>query len=262
MLPVFLFVLSPATLLADTKPTSNPDQPLGIHIMSKQEKLNQGYGDLTSKGTMILKKDGAKIAERTIIIKQLEGKDQKSSRSLLHILAPADLQGTSLLTLQDSGGKDAQWLYLPALKKVERISGGSKSGRFLGSEFIFEDFILPALQKNTYRHLITAPCTLVQCYVVESRPYYTTSAYAKKIMWIDSRDYTVQKVEFYNKKDELIKKAVFSDYKKFKNKFLKPMLVEMTNMQNGRSTELRITDLKMGIGLHDTEFTTQALSQQ
>ena len=53
---------------------------------------------------------------------------------------PRDIEGTALLSHAKILDADDQWLYLPALKRVKRISSSNKSGPFVGSEFAFEDF--------------------------------------------------------------------------------------------------------------------------
>jgi len=50
-----------------------------------------------------------------------------------------DVKGTVVLTFSHGLKPDEQWIYLPALKRVKRISSSNKSGPFMGSEFAYED---------------------------------------------------------------------------------------------------------------------------
>ena len=63
---------------------------------------------------------------------------------------PRDIEGTALLSHAQILEPDNQWLYLPALKRVKRISSANKSGPFVGSEFAFEDFTALELNKYDY----------------------------------------------------------------------------------------------------------------
>ena len=54
-------------------------------------------------------------------------------RSLITFDAPRDVAGTSLLSHTKILDPDDQWLFLPALKRVKRISSANKSGPFVGS---------------------------------------------------------------------------------------------------------------------------------
>jgi hypothetical protein len=53
-------------------------------------------------------------------------------KSLSIFDSPRDVKGTALLTFTHALESDEQWLYLPALKRVKRISFSNKSGPFLG----------------------------------------------------------------------------------------------------------------------------------
>ena len=48
---------------------------------------------------------------------------------------------------------DDQWLYLPALGRVKRISSSNKSGAFMGSEIAFEDFSGSDYRKYDWNYL-------------------------------------------------------------------------------------------------------------
>lgn len=73
-------------------------------------------------------------------------------RLIASIEPPANIEGTALLSHAKVLDPDDQWLYLPALKRIERISPVDKSGPFVGSEFAFEDFTALGLNKYAYRY--------------------------------------------------------------------------------------------------------------
>ena len=54
---------------------------------------------------------------------------------------PADVKGTAFLSWEydDPKKEDDKWLYMPAMKKVRRISGASKNEYFMGSDFTYDD---------------------------------------------------------------------------------------------------------------------------
>ena len=51
--------------------------------------------------------------------------------------SPKDVKGTATLTFTHKLDPDDQWLYLPALKRVKRITSDNRSGSFVGSEFAY-----------------------------------------------------------------------------------------------------------------------------
>ena len=65
---------------------------------------------------------------------------------------------TATLTFTHKTGPDDQWLYLPTLKRVKRISSDNRSGAFVGSEFAYEDLSSQEIEKYTYKWIEDVPC--------------------------------------------------------------------------------------------------------
>ncbi len=59
--------------------------------------------------------------------------------NLMRFSLPTDVKDTGLLTLDHPGDDSDQWIYLPALDRVRLISSKRKGGRFVGSDFTYED---------------------------------------------------------------------------------------------------------------------------
>ena len=118
---------------------------------------------------------------------------------------PRDIKGTAFLSFTHAVGADDQWLYLPALKRVKRISSNNKSGPFLGSEFAYEDFSSQEVAKYKYKYLRDEEYKDMPCFVLERYPVDKNSGYTRQIGWIDQAEYRLQKIESYDRKDELWK---------------------------------------------------------
>lgn len=113
-----------------------PEQGLAI---SQETKLrDSGWTDSTADMLMLLRNKQGQESIREIKIKSLELQDD-GDKSLTIFNKPRDVKGTAFLSFSHPVGADDQWLYLPALKRVKRISSRNKSGPFMGSEFSFED---------------------------------------------------------------------------------------------------------------------------
>ena len=102
-------------------------------------------------------------------VKVLEVEDD-GDRSLFIFDEPRDVAGTAMLVHSHKDAADDQWLYLPALTRVKRISSSNRSGSFMGSEFAYEDMSVPEVEKFTYRYLRDEPCGELTCTVVERFP--------------------------------------------------------------------------------------------
>ena len=105
---------------------------------------------------------------------------EDGDKSIFIFEHPRDVSGTAVLTFTHKHGPDDQWLYLPALKRVKRISSDNKSGSFVGSEFAYEDLSSQEVEKYTYKWIQDAPCPgkeEITCFNSEDYPVDKSSGY-------------------------------------------------------------------------------------
>jgi hypothetical protein len=218
-------------------------------VAQKSEDAMSGFEDSISKMEMTLINGSGQKKIRTMKMKVLEGKDE--DKSLMEFLTPADVKGTKFLNYEHVQKDDDQWLYLPALKRVKRIASRNKSGSFMGSEFAYEDLSAFNAQKYIYQEK-EAPI-VDGLYVVESKPKSKYSGYTKLISYIDPKTFLIQKIEYYDRKHELLKTALFSEYKKFDTLYRIGKIV-MKNIQNDKTTILVWSQEKIKNGLKEKDF--------
>ena len=114
----------------------------GYAIAAAADRSDNGFANSAVKLKMVLKTSSGRKTERILEIQTLERENENTGdKSLVIFSSPRDIDGTALLSHAKLVAQDDQWLYLPALKRVKRISSKNKSGLFVGSEFVFEDFI-------------------------------------------------------------------------------------------------------------------------
>jgi outer membrane lipoprotein-sorting protein len=232
----------------------------GLEIATEADIRDTGFGD--SKANMIMTLRNAHGQESTREIRNLtlevEGDGDKS---LVIFDEPRDVQGTAFLNVTHKTGPDDQWLYLPALKRVKRISSNNKSGPFMGSEFAYEDISSQEIEKYTYTFLGEEDIDGVSMYRVERIPTDPKSGYTKQIAWYDQAEYRLQKVDFYDRKESLLKSLVYSDYQQYNGKFWRAHTMSMTNHQTKKSTILSWTEYSFDNGLTDRDFDQASLKR-
>ncbi len=232
----------------------------GLKIAVEARESQKGYGDLTADLKMILRnKSGAK-SERELSIKTIEVKGD-GDRTLFVFDRPRDVKGTAFLIYSHTDSPDEQWLYLPALKRVKRISSSNQSGSFMGSEFSYEDLGTVEVEKFTYRYLKDEPCGNLKCTVSERIPRTKNSGYSRQLTWYDTEEFRLIKVEYYDRKNELLKTLVLEDYKKYLRNFWRASTLTMTNHLTGKSTVLEWSDYEFRTGLKQSDFTRTALKR-
>lgn len=249
-LSLALIVTSPA--LAETA------EEKGFAIAARSDRSDRGFVDSEVTSTMILRNNQGQESKRVLFQRTFEVQDEDlGDKSIIVFQSPADVDGTALLSHAKILDPDDQWLYLPALKRVKRISSKNKSGPFVGSEFAFEDFTALELNKYTYKYLREEPCPGVPsltCDVVERYPQYEFSGYTKQIGWIDQKDFQGRQIDYYDRKGEKLKTLTFDGYKKYQGKFWRPHEMKMVNHVTGKSTDFLFDEYKFGLGLSDKDF--------
>ena len=204
-----------------------PDQPeaRGLAIAEETDRRDIGFGDSTAHMKMILTNAYGETSERELRFMTLERPDPTiGDWGLIVFDKPRDVDGTALLTHAKILEPDDQWMYLPAVKRVKRIDSVNKSGPFMGSEFAFEDFSAQEVGKFSYKWLRDEPCGDRECHVVERRPLYEHSGYTRQVVWTDTTDYQPRKVEYYDRKDELLKTLEMTDYRLYLNTHWRPTI--------------------------------------
>ncbi len=248
-------------LLPMTASAESPEAK-GLAIAKESDRRELGFGDTVVNLQMILRNARGQTSSRSLVIRTKEVPDEnEGDKGFVIFKEPRDIKGTALLTHSHIAKADDQWLYLPALKRVKRISSVNKSGPFVGSEFAYEDMAAQEVAKYTYRYLRDEPCGDLTCFVVERYPVYKHSGYTRQVTWIDQTEYRVQKVEFYDRKAALLKTLRLSDYKQFLDQYWRALTLDMENHQTGKSTQLVFRDYRFGTGLKARDFTPAMLKR-
>ena len=252
--------LAAVMLFAGTVQAETPEEK-GYAIFKEAEDRGDGYVDNEADMLMILKNKQEATSEREMSVKSLEGTGDQGDMSLMVFLTPRDQKGTALLTHQHDGRDDDQWLYLPALKRVKKIASNKKSGPFMGSEFSFEDIGGQSLDDYTYKYIKDESYEGQDCFVVESYPKDKNSGYTKVVTWVDKEHYRTLKAEFYDRKNSHLKTMTSSGFKLYQDKFWRPDELNMVNLQTGRSTVLKQSNIKFKIGLSESDFNKNSLKR-
>jgi len=256
---LFMPFLVAATLAPMIAQAETPEEK-GLAIAVEMDRRNQGFVDTTSNMKMILRNRAGKESLRQMRAMTLEVQGD-GDKSLTIFDEPKDVKGTASLTFSHSTTADEQWLYLPALKRVKRISSKNKSGPFMGSEFAFEDISSQEVDKYTYKFLREEDLNGRKTFVVESIPTYENSGYTRLINWIDQQEYYPVKTEFYDRKSSLLKTLEQRNHQQYLGKYWRASEMFMQNEQTGKSTTLMWEDYQFQTGLSDSDFNSKALKR-
>ncbi len=198
--------------------------------------------------------------ERVRTIKQFIKDFGKVEKKIMFFVKPADVKNTSFMnwSYDQEGKDDDQWIYLPALKKVKRISSDSKSDYFMGSDFTYDDLGDRHPSADNHKILKEETVNGENCYVVESTPKDPDYMYSRTVTWVIKDKWIGLKKEFYDEDGELLKTLTVEKYGKMKNYWLITHSV-MHNVQKDHTTDMQLNDLKIDNGIPKNKFTERMM---
>jgi len=185
-----------------------------------------------------------------------------NSKTLVRFTDPAEVRGVGLLSINERGQADRQWLYTPAINRVRRIAAQERRQRFLGTDFTNEDMAERVLDDYTYK--LIGEGEVVdgrKTYKIEARPVSADkSQYAYVYIWVPvDVPYSVL-VEMYDKNGQRLRVLKATDLVKISGVWVAKR-VEMSSPAEGTKTVLVIDEIKFNTGLKEDQFTQQALEK-
>ena len=246
---VFLATLS-FTNTVDTK---------GREIAQKSIEADQGFESESVELEMILTNRQGQVSKR-YMTSQIFEMDDDGDKSMIEFNSPKDVKGTKTLTYTHKKGDDDQWLFLPSISRVKRISSSNKSGPFMGSEFSFEDLTSFEIEKYTHEFIKEDVLNGDKVAIVAQVPTYKKSGYSKRLVYMNmDKDYRFEKIEYFDRKGEKLKTLDYKGYQQYLGKFWRADLLEMVNHQNGKKTSLKFTNYKFKTGASENDFSQSSL---
>ena len=241
------------------RPQGETAAALGHSVFAEAKRRDHGYVDMRVDLSMVLRTKGGKETERRLRIQQLEVANDGDKVKVVFD-SPANIRGTALLSHARLGQDDDQWLFLPALKRVKKIASRNKTGRFVGSEFSFEDLAPPEVENFRYQYVGEETCGESLCYVVDRFPIDQYSGYARQRVWLHATHLTIQQIEFTDRQEKLRKRLTAGEYQRFHDQYWRAGYMRMDNLKNGRSTDLYWQNYQFASGLDDSrDFSVNAL---
>ena len=231
----------------------------GLQVMEKVYNRDTGE-DMEAHLTMTL--INSRGDQRVREIKQYLRDFGKVEKKIMFFIKPADVRNTSFMnwSYDDPNKDDDQWIYLPALKKVKRISSDSKSDYFMGSDFTYDDLGDRKPDDDTHKILREEKLNGEDCYVVESIPKDDEYMYSKTITWIVKDKWIGLKKEFYDEDGDYLKTLTIEKYENIKGYWI-ITTTKMDNVQKKHKTVMALTDVKINIGIPANKFTERMMKR-
>ncbi|MFT4539571.1 MAG: hypothetical protein ACI835_002018 [Planctomycetota bacterium] len=245
--------LSPAFAQEGTKNTSGVEVPAapdfttddprayGLQIASYADIYDRGWTDEVSQGVMTLfGADGDSV--RRTFTRMVYERPADGDKLLIKFMSPADIRGVTALTHEHPGSSDDNWLYLPANKRVRRISGANNTASFQGTEFTYEDLSNIDPSEYEWRFVqetdLARGDTQIPVYQLDANPTYKDTGYSRIVVYYNRDNFRQERIEYFDKAGIKLKVRDGSDWHQLHGRFWRAHDIEMKNMQTGKRTTL------------------------
>jgi outer membrane lipoprotein-sorting protein len=259
---LFRTILALSLIWAIFPSTASPEENLDAasQLAYLSDQSDVGFSSSFANAQMILRDADGNESERSIEVRTLErSSDEFGDKTIIYFSKPKDIRGTILLSHANIEEPDQQWLYLPSIKRTKRISSANKSGAFVGSEFSFEDMTAQEYKKYTYALIRNETLDEVGHTVIERIPTYEKSGYSRQVVWVNNETKQFSRIEYFSRADELLKTLEMKEYVQFPNGAWRPLVLDMMNVQTGKSTTLKYSDYQFNLGYTELNFDKNAL---
>lgn len=206
-------------------------------IMRQSRQMRRGLTNSVSDVTMTIRAGGRNTTRK---MRQFVLEVAGSGNQTINVFSsPADVQGISVLTHSALNGSDQQWLYLPSVGRVKRISSSNRSGAFVGSDFAYEDLSSFEVEKYAYTGAEDTTSQGKRAIAVTYKPTYSGTGYTQLRAFLDTETYQPMQIHYFNRRGEHAKTLSLSGYKSYASGGAwRPHRIEMQDHGAGSSTRI------------------------
>ncbi len=223
-------------------------------------------GEAVSRGLRMemIDRRGKKRVRETHSFRKYYGEEK---RTVIFYLSPKNVKDTAFLTFDypEANRDDDQWLYLPALRKVRRISASDRGDYFLGTDFTYEDIkkeTKVGIEDYTWKTVGEETVDGHRCYVVESIPVSDKVAkelgYGRVLRWVDAEIWMVRKAKFWDIRGNALKTNHSRDIRQVQGIWTAHR-AEVENHKTGHRTVFTFSDVEYQKRVNNDLFTERAL---
>ncbi|MBM7624446.1 outer membrane lipoprotein-sorting protein [Sporohalobacter salinus] len=186
-------------------------------------------------------------------------KNAKIDKSLIKLLAPDDLEGTTFLTKSKEGTSKEMYIYLSALDSLREISDSQQNNSFLKTDFTYNDLAILNRQnyERDYRGVILKETN--QKYLLQIIPINADIEYNYGKMWVTKKNWYPVKIKFYDENSKLYKVLTNKQIKKVNGYWIAKQIV-MKNYQKGSKTILYLDEIDYDQKIDNQLFRESKLS--
>lgn len=255
-------VMSISALLLVNTAVAETDQLSGLGIAQQVNARDEGTAVSRNLMMEMIDRRGKKRVRETRGFRKYYGEEK---RTMIFYLKPNNVRKTAFLTYDYPQADDDQWLYLPAMRKIRRISSSDRGDYFLGTDFTYEDIKKEGkfgIEDYTWEKVGEETIDDHHSYIVEATPINDDIAkelgYSKVIYHVDSDIWMVRQAKSWDNRGNELKTIHTRDIRQVQNIWTAHLL-EVNNHKTGHYTRFLFSDIDYAAGVADDIFMQQSL---
>lgn len=268
---LFLSNLSVALLLTTITPSINAEalektgnQLSGLDVAQRINARDEGVSVSRNLTMEMIDRHGKKRVRETRGFRKYYGEEK---RTVIFYLTPKNVKETAFLTYDypQANLDDDQWLYLPAMRKVRRISASDRGDYFLGTDFTYEDIKKESkvsIEDYSWKNIGEEEIDGHHCIIVETLPVNDKVAkelgYSKVRSWVDSKIWMIRQSKRWDIRGNELKTIYTRDIRLVQNIWT-AYTIEVSNHKTGHTTRFLFSDINYSEGVKDNVFTQQGI---
>lgn len=240
-------------------------------IVDRVNAVDEGEHQIRNMDMKLIDRKG-KVRERnTQSFRKYFGDEKKT---VLFYRSPTNVKGTSFLTFDypNPDVDDDQWLYLPALRKVRRISASDRGDYFLGTDFTYEDIKQEGkLEETDYNYTLLGETVIKDKYLGDRTAYHMEGTpktkeiarelgYGRTEFWVDAEYWVILKAEYWGVKGKPLKSLEVTDIRRVDG-YVTRHEMSVDNYKTGHRTEFTFSQVDYQTPVKDNLFTKRSMKR-
>ncbi len=258
-------VLVLCLLAAGPLPGQDSEGLSGQEIVDRVNARNDG--EVLTRDMRITMKDesGKTRVQNTHTYRRYYGEEK---RAVIFYTDPANVKDTGFLTYDypEAEKEDDQWLYLPALRRVRRISSSNRGDYYLGTDLTYEDIKLDTRLSGemNWERVGEEDIDGVQCIIIEATPKTPEIAqelgYSRYRAWVDPQIWMNRRTTAWDTNGNHLKTVFWEDFTEIDGIWsVQRMFTE--NHKTGHTTLMEFSNIDFTTPIEDDKFTERALKR-
>ena len=262
---VAVLALAVSVLFTSFAKAAEPGElPSGNAIIAQLNARDDGQQVTRALKMELIDRRGKSRVRETIGYRRYYGEEK---RTVLFYKSPTNVKGTGFLTYDYPEAKkdDDQWLYLPALRKVRRISSSDRGDYFLGTDFTYEDIkkeTRVAAEDYIFTRLGTEEVDGHLTYLVEGIPVDPKTAkelgYGRVLWRVDPEIWMSRKTDMWDVNGNALK-TLHNEIIENIQGIWTALRLTVVNHKTGHSTVFTFSDVDYQTPVDDSMFEQRAL---